>query len=69
MWTKYDNTVLTDSCWSPTRPGVFFTSSMDGTLDVWDIFFKHSTPTLTVQVWALTDTGFEVLTALFTSGM
>ena len=50
MWTKYDNAVLTDSCWSPTRPGVFFTSSMNGTLDVWDIFFKHSSPTLSVQV-------------------
>lgn len=52
MWTKYNNTVLTDSCWSPTRPGVFFTSSMDGTLDVWDVFFKHRSPTLTVQVHA-----------------
>ena len=50
MWTKYNNTPLTDSCWSPTRPGVFFTSAMDGTIDVWDIFFKQSSPTLTVQV-------------------
>lgn len=36
--------------WSPTRPGVFFTTKMDGTLDVWDLFYKHNEPTLTVQV-------------------
>jgi hypothetical protein len=30
--------------------GVFFTTKMDGTLDVWDLFYKHNEPTLTVQV-------------------
>jgi dynein intermediate chain 2 len=29
---------------------VFFTTKMDGTLDVWDLFYKHNEPTLTVQV-------------------
>lgn len=36
--------------WSPTRPGVFFTIKMDGTMDVWDLFYKHNEPTLTVEV-------------------
>jgi dynein intermediate chain 2 len=50
MWTKYDESPLTDGCWSPTRPAVFFTSSTSGTMHVWDLVFKQSSPTLTVQV-------------------
>ena len=41
---------MTDSCWSPARPGVFFTTKMDGGLDVWDIFYKQHEPTLSMQV-------------------
>ncbi|KAJ1340367.1 hypothetical protein BSLG_005009 [Batrachochytrium salamandrivorans] len=49
MSTKYSTQYLTDGCWSPTRPSVFFTSKMDGTFDVWDYIFKQHEPTLTVQ--------------------
>ena len=45
-------TYLTDGCWSPVRPAVFFTTRMDGCLDVWDYLFKQSEPTLSIQVWA-----------------
>jgi dynein intermediate chain 2, axonemal len=41
---------LTDGCWSPTRPSVFFTARMDGAIDVWDYLFKQTEPTFTVQV-------------------
>jgi len=41
---------VTDACWSPTRPGVFFTTKTDGTLDVYDLMVRHSTPTLRVKV-------------------
>ena len=51
LTTKYHSTYLTGGTWSPTRPGVFFTTKMDGTMDVWDLFYKHNEPTLTVQVW------------------
>eukprot|EP00899_Mesostigma_viride_P004738 jgi/Mesvir1/14265/Mv09698-RA.1 len=50
MMTKYHNSYLTGGCWSPTRPGVFFTIKMDGTLDVWDFFYKQNDPNLIVQV-------------------
>ena len=50
MTTKYHASYLTDGCWSPTRPGVFFTTKMDGTLDIWDYFFKQNDPTFTLQV-------------------
>jgi dynein intermediate chain 2 len=50
MSTKYQNSYLTDGCWSPTRPAVFCTSKMDGTIDVWDFIFKQNEPTLTLQV-------------------
>jgi dynein intermediate chain 2, axonemal len=49
MTTKYHSSYLTDGCWSPTRPGVFFTAKMDGTLDIWDYFYKQNDPTFTIQ--------------------
>ena len=49
-WTKYHTTYLTDGCWSPARPGVFFTSKTDGSLDIWDLLLKQSDAALTVQV-------------------
>jgi len=50
MWSKQYSSYLTDGCWSPIRPAVFFITKMDGTLDVWDIIFKQNNPTLTLQV-------------------
>lgn len=50
MWTKYHMSYLTDGCWSPVRPSVFFTTKVNGTLDVWDIVFKQNDPTLSLQV-------------------
>ncbi|XP_060933496.1 dynein axonemal intermediate chain 2 [Limanda limanda] len=50
MWTKYQMSFLTDACWSPVRPSVFFTVKMDGVLDVWDILFKQNDPTLSLKV-------------------
>ena len=41
---------LTDGCWSPDRPAVFYTTKMDGTLDIWDFIFKQNDPTLSLQV-------------------
>lgn len=39
-----------DAAWSPTRPGVWLTSKMDGTVDVWDYMHKQNEPTLSLQV-------------------
>jgi len=50
MWTPPCRSYLTDGCWSPTRPSVFFTGRSDGCLDVWDLLFHRNTPTLSVQV-------------------
>ncbi|XP_061554588.1 dynein axonemal intermediate chain 2-like isoform X1 [Phycodurus eques] len=50
MWTKHQMAYLTDACWSPVRPSVFFTVNMDGVLDIWDILFKQIDPTLSVKV-------------------
>ncbi|XP_053707585.1 dynein intermediate chain 3, ciliary [Synchiropus splendidus] len=41
---------LMDACWSPVRPAVFFTVKTNGVLDVWDVLFKQSVPTLSLQV-------------------
>ncbi|XP_047239768.1 dynein axonemal intermediate chain 2 isoform X5 [Girardinichthys multiradiatus] len=50
MWTKYQMSYLMDACWSPVRPSVFFTVKMEGVLDIWDILFKQSDPSLSVKV-------------------
>ncbi|CAG5123303.1 unnamed protein product [Candidula unifasciata] len=50
IWTKQYSSYLTDGCWSPLRPSVFYITKMDGTLDVWDIIFKQNSPALSLQV-------------------
>ncbi|XP_055096748.1 dynein axonemal intermediate chain 2 isoform X1 [Symphalangus syndactylus] len=50
MCTKYHMAYLTDAAWSPVRPAVFFTTKMDGTLDIWDFMFKQCDPTLRLKV-------------------
>lgn len=54
---------LTDACWSPVRPSVFFTVKMDGMLDVWDILFKQNDPTLSLKVSTprLTNTRLQMM--------
>jgi dynein intermediate chain 2 len=50
MTSKYFKNYVLDATWSFTRPGVFITTKMDGTLDVWDYFYKQNDPTLSLQV-------------------
>ncbi|XP_072208070.1 dynein axonemal intermediate chain 2 [Excalfactoria chinensis] len=50
MWTKYHLSYLTDGCWSTVRPAVFFTTKMDGTLDIWDFLFKQNNPSLSLKI-------------------
>lgn len=59
LTTRYDSSYLTAGRWSPTRPGVFFTTKMDGTLDAWDFNHKHNEPTFSTKVadCALTSLG------------
>ena len=42
MQTRYHNAYLTDGCWSPTRPGLFFLTRTDGFLDVWDFYYRQN---------------------------
>ncbi|CAF4145298.1 unnamed protein product, partial [Adineta steineri] len=50
MLTRPSMYALTDGQWSPTRSSIFFTTKMNGTLDVWDILFKQNEPTVSVKV-------------------
>jgi dynein intermediate chain 2 len=50
MTTKYDKSYLTAGCWSATRPGVFFTTKADGTLDIWDFYHKQNDPTFSTKI-------------------
>ena len=50
MWTSSYTENLTDGCWSPTRPSVFFTARQDGVLDAWDILYQQKSPILSVKV-------------------
>lgn len=42
MTTKYCRSYLTSGCWSPTRPGVFYVTRMDGVVDVWDYYYRQN---------------------------
>jgi dynein intermediate chain 2, axonemal len=42
MTTKYHDTYLTDGCWSPTRPGIFFLTQMDGWMHIWDYHYRQN---------------------------
>ena len=48
--TFYHDAHLTSGCWHPHRAGVFFTTRMDGCLDIWDLTYRQSSSILTVQV-------------------
>lgn len=50
MWTSSYTENLTDGCWSPTRPSVFFTARQDGVLDAWDILYQQKAPILSIKV-------------------
>lgn len=50
MWTKYNQSNLTDGCWSPSRPAVCYSAKANGILDVWDLLFKTNEPTLSMKV-------------------
>lgn len=50
MWTPYNKSGLTDGCWSPVRPAVFFTTRLSGNLEVWDLVFKQKEPALNIKV-------------------
>lgn len=48
--TYYHKSYLTCGVWHPIRPGVFFTTRMDGYLDCWDLMLRQTTPALSIQV-------------------
>ncbi|NXH44018.1 DNAI2 protein, partial [Dicaeum eximium] len=50
METKYHTAYLLDTCWSPVKPAVFFTTRSDGTLDIWDFLFHQKEPSLSLRV-------------------
>ena len=49
MTSKYFMHYLLDAAWA-RPPGVFVSTKMDGTLDIWDYFYKQNDPTLSLQV-------------------
>lgn len=42
MKTRYHPAYLTDGCWAPQRPGVFFVTRKDGWLDIWDFYYRQN---------------------------
>merc|ERR1712154_79852 len=51
MSTRYESHYLTSATWSTTRPGVFYVTKKNGTMDVWDYYFKGQfEPAYTVKI-------------------
>lgn len=48
--TFYHKSYLSCGVWHPIRPGVFFTTRMDGYLDCWDLMLRQTIPILSIQV-------------------
>ena len=42
--------MLTDGCWSPTRPSLFFTSRTDGWIEAWDMIENQRSPVMTHKI-------------------
>merc|ERR1711966_605351 len=51
MTTRYSASYLTSACWSPVRPGVFYTTKKGGTMDVWDYHYQQNDPIFTTKVY------------------
>ena len=63
LTTKYHSSYMTGGNWSPTRPGVFFTTRNDGVMDVWDFFYKQNDPVLSIEVSEAPLTSFNIQSA------
>lgn len=48
--TFYHKAYLTSGAWHTIRPGVFFTTRMDGYMDIWDLMLRQTIPSLSFQV-------------------
>jgi len=70
MSSPYDPAYLTCGAWSPTRPGVFFTTKKDGVMDVWDYYFKQTEPVVAFKMGEqpLTTLGVQSLGRMIATG-
>ena len=50
MWVKDSPARLTAGCWSPVRMSVFFTTRVDGNVEVWDFLFQQNKPVLLLKI-------------------
>lgn len=50
MSTRHHGSYLSDGCWSPTRPGLFFVTRKDGWLDIWDFYYRQNEIALSHKV-------------------
>lgn len=42
MRTRFHPAYLTDGCWSPNRPGLFYVTRKDGWMDIWDYYYRQN---------------------------
>ncbi|KAH7299086.1 hypothetical protein KP509_25G072000 [Ceratopteris richardii] len=50
---------LTTGCWSPSRPGVIYIGSIDGSIEVWDLIDHSHQPSLTASIGSCQVTSME----------
>lgn len=67
--SSLSNVHLAGSCWSTTRPGVFFISKADGVIEVWDLLDKSHVPTLVQTVSATSITHMALHTSFIKSNI
>jgi dynein intermediate chain 2 len=66
MHSRYHGALLSDGCWSPSRPGLFFVTRKDGWLDVWDYYYRQNEVAISHKVsdGALTCIGINKVTGI-----
>ena len=52
--TPHHRSTVVGSCWSPTRPALFYTATHDGQLHVWDLLLHQDRPSLIYDVGTVT---------------
>jgi len=50
VWTCNQSYFQTNSCWSPNRPLVFFTCTLNGEVHAWDHLFKFNEPAASIKI-------------------
>ena len=60
MSTKYNNEYLTSCCWSPTKCSIFYTSSNNGIINIYDYYDKQINSIYNIKIFETNITNINI---------